>query len=63
MTDDQKVDLHELYARLDCNVLQLASDEAFAAGNRDEGEFWVNALNGLMQIRQKKLIESGKYYG
>ena len=59
MTDDQKVDLHELYARLDCNVLQLASDEAFAAG----GEFWVNALNGLMQIRQKKLIESGKYYG
>ena len=33
------------------------------AGNDDEAEFWGRALNALMQIRQKKLVESGKYYG
>ena len=60
---ETKIDLHEVYARLDCEALREASSEAFAAGNRDEGEFWVSALNALMQIRQKKLIESGKYYG
>ena len=48
--DAPKIDLHEVYARLDC---EEASDEAFAAGNRDEGEFWVSAWNALMQARQK----------
>ena len=63
MADDQKIDLHELYAHLECDILQEASDEAFEAGNQDEAEFWGRALNALMQIRQKKLVESGKYYG
>ena len=63
MADEQKIDLHELYARLDCDDLERASAEAAKAGNTDEAEFWVRALNALMQIRQKRLIESGKYYG
>jgi len=60
---EKKIDLHEVYAHLECQTLREASDEAFEAGNQDEAEFWVRALNALMQIRQKKLVESGKYYG
>ena len=61
--DETKIDLHEVYARVDCGDLERASAEAAKAGNADEAEFWVRALNALMQIRQKKLVESGKYYG
>ena len=63
MTADRKIDLHEVYAQVDCDDLERASTEAAKAGNADEAEFWVRALNALMQIRQKKLVESGKYYG
>lgn len=61
--DEKKIDLHEVYANVDCDDLHRASIEAAKAGNDDEAEFWGRALDGLMQIRQKKLIESGKYYG
>lgn len=61
--DEKKIDLHEVYAQLDCQTLREASDEAFEAGNQDEAEFWGCALNKFMQARQKKLVESGKYYG
>lgn len=58
-----EVDLHKLYAQLDCEVLQNAWSESAKAGNMDEAVFWRNALNVFMQCKQKKLIESGEYYG
>lgn len=63
MADDQKIDLHELYLSLDDGVLRKAWDEAAKRGDKDEAEFWRKALDTWIQAKQKKLVESGAYYG
>ena len=54
MADEQKIDLHEVYASFSGDRLKAAASEAARAGDDDEAAFWLNALNVWAQARDKK---------
>ena len=53
-TVEAKVDLHEMYERLDGDAMKAAASAAARAGNDAEAAFWLNALNVWSQAKDKK---------